>query len=99
MNDLETVIQRYQKALDTTPENYPDQAGRLQSLGTGYLNRYKIKKAMNDLETAIQRFQESIDQFSSPARDRLRSGKILLALYAEPHSGHQLIKLLLQLCH
>ncbi|KAE8442781.1 hypothetical protein EG329_002869 [Mollisiaceae sp. DMI_Dod_QoI] len=62
MTDLETAIQRHQEALDRTPIDHPEQAGRLESLGNAYRNRYLDLGAMADLETAIQRHQEALDR-------------------------------------
>ena len=40
MADLDTIIQRIQEALDATPADYPDRAGRLDNLRAGYEDRY-----------------------------------------------------------
>jgi len=74
MTDLETAIQRFQKALDATPADHPDRAGRLQSLGAGYGARYQRTGAMADLETAIQRHQEALD--ATPADHPDRAGRL-----------------------
>jgi hypothetical protein len=81
--DLDTAIQRFQEALDRTPADHPERARRLQSLGIGYHDKYQATGAMADLDTATQRFQEALDHSSSPANNRLISGKILLALHAD----------------
>lgn len=83
MTDLETAIERIQEAVDTTPADHPNRAGRLQDLGTGYHARYLRTKAMTDLETVIQQYQDALDNSSSPVKDRLRPGKILFTLHAE----------------
>ena len=60
MADLDTAIQRFQEALDATPADHPDRAGRLQSLGLGYRDRYQRIGTETDLDAAIQQFLESI---------------------------------------
>ena len=72
-----------QEALDTTPADYPDRAYRLHGLGIRYRDRYQRTGTMADLETAIQRIQEAFNQSSSPVPDRLKVGRVLLALHAE----------------
>jgi hypothetical protein len=61
MADLDVSIQRKQESLDATPQDDPDRAGQLQSLGIGYSIRYERTKAMADLNLAIQRHQEVLD--------------------------------------
>lgn len=80
--DLETAIQRFQEALDATPADHPDRAGRLNNLEIEYDDRFKRIGAMTDLETTIQRYQEALDQSSAPVIDRLKTDRILLTLYA-----------------
>lgn len=82
MADLDTAIQRFQEALERTPADHPEQAGRLQSLGNAYRDRYLDLGAMADLDTAIQRFQEALYHSPSTINNRLASGITLLELYA-----------------
>ncbi len=74
MADLETAIQQYQEALDNTPNDHPDRAGRLHSLGKGYHGRYQRTEAIADLETAIQRYQEALD--NTPDNHPDRAGRL-----------------------
>ena len=60
MEDLDKAIQRFQESLDATPVDHPARADRLQSLGSGYRDRYQTKRMQADLDAAIQQFQESI---------------------------------------
>lgn len=60
MTDLETAIQRHQEAVDITPADHPNRAGRLQSLGLGYGNRYQRTGAIADLERTTQPLQEAL---------------------------------------
>lgn len=79
MADLDTAFQHYQEALDRTPADHPERAGRLQYLGAGHHDRYQATGAMAEFDTAIQQFQEALDHSTSPAKDRLMTGKTLLA--------------------
>jgi hypothetical protein len=72
IEDLETAIQRYQDALNTTPEDHPDRAHRLQNFGAGYHDRYKKTGAMADLETAVQRCQDALEATPEDHLDRGR---------------------------
>ncbi len=83
MADLETAIQRHQEAFDNTPDDHPDRADRLDSLGAGYLDRYRRTGAMADLETAIQSYQEALDSSLSPIPVRLKASITLLKLHTE----------------
>ncbi|KAK5684817.1 hypothetical protein LTS10_002892 [Elasticomyces elasticus] len=79
----ETAIERHQEALDATPDNHPDQAGRLQSLGVEYSDRYQRTKAMPDLETAIQLSKEALDATPDGHPDRVGRLKSLGAAYSD----------------
>ena len=81
--DLDIAIQRNQEALDATLADHPDRAGRLNSLGVGYEVRYRRTGTLADLDTAIHSYQEAFNQFSSPIKDRLRAGRLLLTRRAE----------------
>lgn len=81
MANLETDIQRFQEALDNTPDDHPDRARRLDSLGFGYHDRYHRTGAMADLETAIQRFQEVLDSSFPPIPVRLAASIHLFKLH------------------
>ena len=74
MADLDTVIQRIQEALDATPTDHPDRAGRLDNLGAGYRDRYQRTGTIADLNTAIQRSQEALD--TTPADHPDRAGRL-----------------------
>ncbi len=54
--DLEVAIQQYQEALDTTPDDHPNRADRLQNLRARYGNRYSQTGAIEDIEIAIQQY-------------------------------------------
>ncbi|CCD51204.1 hypothetical protein BofuT4_P085660.1 [Botrytis cinerea T4] len=74
MEDLETAIQQFQEALDTTPENHLDLAGRFNSLGVGYRDRYQRTGAIEDLEMAIQQSQKAVD--ATPKKHSVRAGRL-----------------------
>ena len=40
MDDLERAIKHFEHAVEKTPENHPDRALRLESLGSGLGDRY-----------------------------------------------------------
>jgi len=85
MADLETAIQRYQKALDNTPDDHPDRARRLESLGTRYGNRYQRTKVIANLETAIQRYQEALDNTPNNHPNRARRLESLGTRYKDKY--------------
>lgn len=82
MEDLERAVQLFKETVDQTPVNHPERAGRLPSLGIGYLHRYQRTGEKGDLETAIQQLQDSLDHSSAAPRIRLRYSGLLLTLYA-----------------
>ncbi len=67
LGHLETAIQRFQEALDATPDNHPDRARRLHNVGIGHYDRYLKARAIEDLEISIQRFQEAVN--ATPKND------------------------------
>ncbi len=48
----------------------PKRGARLESLGTGYLDRYRRAGSLVDLETAIRRYQEALDATPDDYPDR-----------------------------
>ncbi|KAK3936713.1 CHAT domain-containing protein [Diplogelasinospora grovesii] len=72
MAALETIIQQLEEALEATPENHPERAGRLHSLGAGYGNRYRRTGAEADLEKAIRQFEEALKATPEDHPDRAR---------------------------
>ncbi|KAJ7751792.1 CHAT domain-containing protein [Mycena maculata] len=69
--DLEASLQKRQKAVDLTPTDqeavdltpvdHPDKAGRLQSLAVSLGHRYQRLGALADLEATVQKMQETVD--------------------------------------
>ena len=57
MGDLDAAIQQYLESIRLTPDDHPERARRLQSLGLGYRDRYLRKGTEADLDAAIQQFQ------------------------------------------
>jgi hypothetical protein len=53
MEDLEEAILVARQAVDVTPKDHPDLAGRLNNLGNKLGRRYKRTGKMEDLEEAI----------------------------------------------
>ena len=74
MADLDTALQRFQEAVDTTPADHPARARRLDSLGIGYHDRYRRTGTMADLDTATQRYHEALH--TTPADHPARAGRL-----------------------
>ncbi|MCJ1242699.1 hypothetical protein MMC14_010708 [Varicellaria rhodocarpa] len=72
MADLEEAIQVGQEAVDTTPQDHPNRAVRLNNLGGGLGNRYSRTGAIADLEEAIQVGREAVDATPQDHSDRAR---------------------------
>ncbi|PQE31524.1 TPR domain-containing protein [Rutstroemia sp. NJR-2017a WRK4] len=83
MEDLDTDIQEYLESLRLTPDDNPERVHRLESLGSGYHNRYLRNGTETDLNAAIQQFRDSLDHHISFPLDRLRSGVELTTLHTE----------------
>ena len=65
MKDLEEAIQTARQAVESTPADHPDQAGRLNNLGNKLESRYERTGEMKDLEEAIQTARQAVE--STPA--------------------------------
>jgi hypothetical protein len=61
MADLEEAIQISRQAVDVTPEDHPNRARRLNSLGVSLRKRYSRTGAMADLEEAIQIGRQAVN--------------------------------------
>ena len=83
MEDLDVTIQQFLGSVKLTPNNHPDRAGRLESLGLGYRDRYLRKGTEADLDAAIQQFQETLNYHTSYTLYRLRFGIYLTRLHAK----------------
>ncbi|KAI1359524.1 CHAT domain-containing protein [Xylaria arbuscula] len=79
--DLELAVERFQEAVELTPNTplHPTwieksfvRASRLDSLGAAYRERYIGTGAIADLDTAIQHFQEAVDITGSDHRHSYR---------------------------
>lgn len=70
MTNPNTAIQHIQQAVATTPEDEPDQADRLESLGLGYRERFLRKGLEEDLDIAIQHLQQAVDITPEDHSDR-----------------------------
>src|SRR5947199_80348 len=68
------AIQSAQNAVNTTPEDSPDRAGRLNNLGTKFGSRYGRTGEMADLEEAIRAAQKAVD--STPEDHPDRAGRL-----------------------
>jgi hypothetical protein len=82
MADLDTAIQRYEEALERTPADHPEWAGRFGTLGGGYHTRYQATGVIADLDTTIQRYQEALNHSPSLVNYRLTLDRNLLELLA-----------------
>jgi tetratricopeptide (TPR) repeat protein len=60
IDDLEQAIAHAQEAVQATPLDHPDRAGRLNNLGNRFWDRYSQKGRMDDLERAIAYAQEAV---------------------------------------
>ena len=60
MQDLEAAITRSEAAVQATPEDHPDRAGRLSNLGAHFSSRYERTGNMQDLEAAITRSEAAV---------------------------------------
>jgi tetratricopeptide (TPR) repeat protein len=65
MKDLEEAIQTARKAVESTPGDHPDQAGRLSNLGNKLESLYERTREINELEEAIQTARKAVE--STPA--------------------------------
>ena len=54
MEDLEEAILVVRQAVDVTPKDHPDLAGRLNNLGNKLESRYKRIGKIEDLEEALE---------------------------------------------
>ncbi|KAL6405455.1 TPR Domain containing protein [Ilyonectria robusta] len=70
MTDPDTDIQYLQEAVDITPEDHSDRAGRLFSLGSGYRDRFLRKGLEEDLRIAIRHLQQAVDTTPEDHSDR-----------------------------
>ncbi|KAH7131154.1 CHAT domain-containing protein [Dactylonectria macrodidyma] len=61
MADLEEAIRTARQAVDSTPDDHPDRAGRLNNLGTKLGQRYGRTGEMVDLEEAIRTARQAVD--------------------------------------
>ena len=61
MEDLEEAIRVARQAVDVTPEDHPDLAGRLNNLGLKLQRRYERTGKMEDLEEAIRVARQAVD--------------------------------------
>lgn len=60
IEDLEEAIRVARQAVEITPEDHPDLAGRLNNLGTKLSRRYDRTRKMDDLEEAIQVARQAV---------------------------------------
>ncbi|KAJ7212683.1 CHAT domain-containing protein [Mycena pura] len=60
LKDLQATLQAFQAAVDLTPDNDTDKAGRLQSLAESFTDRYQRLGNLRDLEAALQNNQEAV---------------------------------------
>src|SRR5436190_1902559 len=74
MDDLEEAIQGAREAVDATPRDHPDRAGRLNNLGIRLGDRYSRTGAMDDLEEAIRVALEAVD--ATPQDHPNRAGRL-----------------------
>ncbi|KAL6228871.1 CHAT domain-containing protein [Aspergillus navahoensis] len=61
IDDLEEAIRTAQKAVNSTPEDHPDLANRLNTLANGLFCRYNRIGQTNDLEEAIWAAQRAVN--------------------------------------
>ncbi|KAH7109804.1 CHAT domain-containing protein [Dactylonectria macrodidyma] len=74
MADLEEAIRLGREAIDATPLDHPDRAGRLSNLGNHLGGRYSLTGATVDLEEAIRLGQDAID--ATPLDHPNRAGRL-----------------------
>ncbi|KAL9122176.1 MAG: hypothetical protein Q9187_001266 [Circinaria calcarea] len=74
MTDLEVAIEIAREAVHATPEDHPDRAGLLNSLGNRLRDRYLRTGAMADLEEAIQTAREAVH--ATPKDHPSRAGRL-----------------------
>jgi len=74
MADLEAAIRAVQQAINSTPEDHPDRAGKLNNLGNKLESRYKRTGGIADLEAAIQVAEQAVD--STPEDHPDRAGRL-----------------------
>ena len=60
MEDFDAAIRQYLESIRLTPDDHPERAGRLESLGTGYHDRYRRTGKEADLDAAIQQYLGSV---------------------------------------
>ncbi|KAL8396668.1 hypothetical protein RB594_003654 [Gaeumannomyces avenae] len=70
MADLEEAIRVGREAVDATPLDHPNRAGRLNNLGNHFGDRYSRTGAMADLEEAIRLGREAVDATPLDHSDR-----------------------------
>ncbi|KAF2465628.1 uncharacterized protein BDR25DRAFT_239619, partial [Lindgomyces ingoldianus] len=61
MEDLEKAIRVARQAVEVTPDDHPDLAGRLNNLGNKLKSRYKRTGKMEDLEEAIRVARQAVE--------------------------------------
>jgi predicted RNase H-like HicB family nuclease len=61
MKNLEEAIERARKAIELTPDDHPDKAGRLNNLGNKLKSRYERTGMMRDLEEAIETARKAVE--------------------------------------
>ncbi|KAL8299200.1 hypothetical protein RB593_009192 [Gaeumannomyces tritici] len=70
MADLEEAIRVGREAVDATPLDHPNRAGRLNNLGNHFGDRYSRTGTMADLEEAIRLGREAVDATPLDHSDR-----------------------------
>ncbi|KAJ7760908.1 hypothetical protein DFH07DRAFT_771696 [Mycena maculata] len=61
MKDLESALQKFQEAVDLTPEDHLNRASQLHSLAASFIDRYWRLGDLQDLEAALQKHKDDID--------------------------------------
>jgi hypothetical protein len=87
--DLEEAIQVARKAVDATPDNHPDQAGRFNNLGIRLSDRYSRTRAIVDLQEATSCYNSALHQVTSNIATRIRAGRGVLINAAKTFNWKQ----------
>ncbi|CAH0051575.1 unnamed protein product [Clonostachys solani] len=89
MSDVDKAIEKYELALEKTPEHQPSKARQLAALGVGYYNKYQREKDRRYIEKALEQERQAFNHAPSHVGDRLESGVLLLRRYSEVNDWSQ----------
>ncbi|KAF9783588.1 hypothetical protein IL306_009168 [Fusarium sp. DS 682] len=93
MGDLEEAIETARQAVELTPNDHPDLAGRLSNLGNKLEGRYEWTGEMRDLEESLTNLLQAWSCLNAVPFHRVKAAAKCLKLLAKQHRVNQGIDL------